>query len=121
MPAPELEALQADAIAHAANAAPQVVTGAQVLSVIAYTSTDNATPWVSEKTINIPEGWAYFTHSYYETTGLGEKKVSEPWTTRDPANQSRIISVHIKVEAFARFFGRSWVGAQLNVTIVPIN
>lgn len=98
---------------------PFVTTDAQVLSVIAYTNTDFSQPWTSEKVIHIPEGWDYFNHSVQETTSLGSKKVYEPWVVRDPKNPSRIIEVHLKVEAFSRLFGRSWVGAQLDVTIVP--
>ncbi len=91
----------------------------EVRSVGVYTSTDNPS-WVDEKAIYIPEGWTYVNHTWHETTGLGNKIVYPPWVVRDPTNPSRIIEVHIKVEAFARLFARSWVGAQLDVTIARI-
>ena len=111
-------------LAKQAAVQPFSVATAEVRSIVAYANTDNNTDtngqWIDEKVIQIPQGWAYFNHGWHETTALGEKKVYDPWVVRDAANASRIIEVHIKVQAFSRWFGRSWVGAQLDVTIVPL-
>lgn len=110
---------EAEELSERADADPFIRTGAETRSVVAYTSTDRPMPWVSEKVIYIPESWEYFSHSWHKTTGLGDNKVYEPWVVRDPHEPSRIIEVRIRVEAYARLFGRSWVGARLKVTIVP--
>jgi len=97
-------------------AAPIRTEAAQVLSVISYATSDG--PDTDQKQVNIPEGYAYFTHSVRETTGLNGRKITD-WIVRDPGDASRIIEVHVKTEASHEWFHRCWVGAQLDVTIVP--
>jgi len=100
------------------------LAGTEVRSIIAYTNTDfpmiPGVGWVDEKVIFIPEGWAYVNRTWRETIGHGNRIIYDPWVKRDPANASRIIEVGIKVQAYRRLFARSWVGAELNVTIVPL-
>lgn len=115
-----------EAARKAKNSASVETKGAQVLSVTAYANTDNGDQdsrpdgaCVDEKTINIPQDWTYFTHSITETTALnGHRSIS--WVVRDPRNVSRIIEVHVKVYAFHELFHRCWVGAELDVTIIPL-
>jgi hypothetical protein len=120
--ATDAELLQA-ALRH--RDAVEKLAGTEVRSVIAYTNTDlpmiPGVGWVDEQVILIPEGWAYVNRSWRETSGHGDRIIYDPWDKRDPADASRIIEVGIKVQAYRRLFGRSWVGAELNVTIVPLD
>lgn len=98
---------------------PIVIRDGQMQSVYVFTTTDYHQPWTDERVVYIPEGWEYFNHTFTEVTGAGDRKVYEPWLIRDPKHPTRVVEVHIKVEAFSKWYERSWVGAQLNVYMVP--
>jgi hypothetical protein len=95
------------------------VNGAEALEVSLYATTDMPSEkWTQEAAIPIPENRAYYTHSAWETTGLGDKDFSA-WVVRNPNDPNRVIEVRLKVQVRARWFARSWCGAKLVVTVTP--
>jgi hypothetical protein len=92
-------------------------------SIIAYAK--NAS--TDRKAINIPEGYAYVSHSTRITTANPQDGENTEWfrsdgVTRDPRNASRIIAVWVQVRAMGRpLFGASrWIGVELTVEMRPL-
>lgn len=92
-------------------------------SIIAYAK--NAS--TDRKYINIPEGYAYVSHSTRITTANPQDGENTEWfrsegVKRHPGNASRIIAVWIQVRAMGRpLFGASrWIGVELTVEMRPL-
>lgn len=72
--------------------------------------------WVS---IPIPEGFRYVDSSITKTTELGNFYISPITFLRHSTFTDRIVEVRAFVEAKNRFLARSWIGADLIVTVEP--